>query len=154
MKFAENFSELLASFSNHHVNFMIVGGYAVNYYGYERSTSDLDIWVKSSAENLQKIGNALSALGFDNDSVAKVKKLSVSEPFLFNVGSKPDDVEVFNFVTGVKYEDAEPHKVPFTDSEKLTVYFISISDLIINKMLTGRTQDKLDVEMLQNIQKL
>jgi hypothetical protein len=54
----------------------------------------------------------------------------------------------------VKYEDAEQHKIPFNYSEQMPVYFISINDLILNKMLTGRTRDKLDVEMLQKIQKL
>jgi len=57
-------------------------------------------------------------------------------------------------VTGVKYEVAELHKILFTQSSKMPVYFISIQDLIVNKMLTDRTKDKLDVEMLKKIQKL
>nr|MBK9650994.1 hypothetical protein [Bacteroidota bacterium] len=35
--------------------------------------------------------------------------------------------------------------------DNTSIYFISISDLIVNKMLTGRTKDKLDVEELQKI---
>lgn len=154
MKFAGNFSELLSAFYKHNVDFMIVGGYAVNFHGYERNTSDLDIWVKPTKANLNKIGSAIFELGFDEDSVNTVKGFDCNKPFLFHVGSKPDDIEVFNFVTGVKYEDAEPHRIPFKDEDGLQVYFISVRDLILNKMLAGRTQDKLDVEMLQKIQKL
>lgn len=154
MRFAESFSELLAAFTKHKVDFMIVGGYAVNFHGYERNTSDLDVWVKPSQENLHKIGKALLQLGFDEASVKTVEGFNCETPFLFHVGTKPDDVEVFNFVTGVRYEDAEPHRIPFIDEAGLQVHFISIRDLIVNKMLAGRTQDKLDVEMLQKIQKL
>ncbi|MBS1622686.1 MAG: hypothetical protein JST83_01610 [Bacteroidetes bacterium] len=45
----------------------------------------------------------------------------------------------------------EPHKILFSKTQELPVYFISINDLIVNKMLTNRLQDKLDVEMLQKI---
>jgi hypothetical protein len=154
MKFGKDFEEVLAAFEKHKVNFMLVGGYAVNFYGYERNTSDLDIWVKSTEENTACIIFALSELGFDDTSLEHIRKFDLSKPFLFHIGSKPNDIEVFNFVTGVNYHDAEPHKIPFHYSPNLTVSFISIRDLISNKMLIGRTKDKLDVEMLQKIQTL
>ena len=149
-----DFSEVLMAFNDAGVNYMLVGGYAVNFHGYERNTSDLDIWVKPDTENLNKICSALTVLGFDNDAVNHVSRFNCAEPFLFHIGSKPNDVEVFNFVTGVKYDDAEPHQIDFMYADGLTVHFISVRDLIVNKMLAGRTQDKLDVEMLQRIQKL
>lgn len=113
MKFANNFSELLVVFNKHYVNYMVVGGYAVNFHGYERTTSDMDIWVKPERENLEKICSALAELNFDRDALNHIRTFNVAKPFLFHVGDKPDDVEIFNFITGVKYEDAEPHKVPF-----------------------------------------
>jgi hypothetical protein len=154
MNFEEEFKNLLSAFQRHKVNYMVVGGYAVNFHGYERTTSDLDVWVKSTPENLSLIISALRDLGFDEESLNHIHNFDLSKPFLFHIGSKPNDIEVFNFVTGVNYEDAEPHKILFDYSSKMRVYFISIRDLILNKMLTGRTQDKLDVEMLQKIQKL
>ena len=154
MNFEGEFEDVLSVFHKHDVNYMVVGGYAVNFHGYERNTSDLDIWVKSTAENLFKIASALGELGFDEISVKHIGSFDISKPFLFHIGEKPNDIEVFNFVTGVKYEDAEPHKILFNYSSQLPVYFISIRDLILNKLLTDRTKDKLDVEMLQKIQKL
>jgi|ERR1043165_3738722 hypothetical protein len=154
MTFADIFSEVLNAFNSNNVNYMVVGGYAVNFHGYERNTSDLDIWVKPSKDNLNLVVQALSKLGFEQDALNHIAYFNPSEPFLFHIGTEPDDIEVFNFVTGVKYEEAEPHKVPFLDSNGLQVYFISIRDLLVNKMLAGRSQDKLDVEMLQRIQDL
>lgn len=154
MRFSGNFEEVLAAFNRHTVNYMVVGGYAVNFHGYERNTSDLDIWVKSTKENIGVIAIALHELGFDDESIQHVQGFDINTPFLFHIGFSPHDVEVFNFVTGVKYEEAEPHRILFSTAQNLPVYFISINDLILNKMLTNRTQDKLDVEMLQRIQKL
>ena len=133
---------------------MVVGGYAVNFHGYERNTNDLDIWVKPSPENLFYIVSALKDMGFDDSSINHIERFDPEKPFLFHIGTKPEDIEVFNFVTGVKYEEAEPHKILFNYSSEIPIYFISINDLILNKMLTNRTKDKLDVEMLQRIQKL
>ena len=154
MTFDNDFENILSAFYRHHVNYMLVGGYAVNFHGYERNTSDLDIWVKSTQQNLSGIAAALKELGFDDDSIRRISEFDITSPFLFHIGSKPNDIEVFNFVTGVIYEDAEPHRILFNYSSEMAIYFISIRDLILNKMLTGRTQDKLDVEMLQKIQKL
>ena len=154
MTFSSDFQEVLIAFNRRHVNYMVVGGYAVNFHGYERNTSDLDIWVKSTKENIRAISTALTDLGFEDDSIKQLEVFDLNIPFLFHIGLSPNDVEVFNFVTGVKYEEAEPHRILFSRAENLPVYFISINDLIVNKMLTNRTQDKLDVEMLQRIQKL
>jgi predicted nucleotidyltransferase len=33
------------------VEYILVGGYAINFHGYQRFTSDLDIWLKDSLEN-------------------------------------------------------------------------------------------------------
>jgi hypothetical protein len=37
---------LLEKLINARVEFIIVGGYAVNYHGYNRTTGDLDLWIK------------------------------------------------------------------------------------------------------------
>jgi len=43
-----DFIELL---NKHHVEYLVVGGYAVGHYGYERFTGDLDVWIKISEAN-------------------------------------------------------------------------------------------------------
>jgi len=48
---------------------MVVGGYAVNFDGYERNTSDLDIWVKSTPENIYRICSALKQLNFEDEAL-------------------------------------------------------------------------------------
>ena len=37
--------EFLKSLSDHHVEYLLIGGYAVAYHGYPRTTGDMDIWI-------------------------------------------------------------------------------------------------------------
>lgn len=38
-----DFREFLKSLISNNVEFLLIGGYAVNYYGYARATADLDV---------------------------------------------------------------------------------------------------------------
>jgi hypothetical protein len=154
MIFEDIFDRVLQAFIATHVDFMIVGGFAVNYHGYSRNTSDLDIWVKSDPVNQANICMALRRLNYNEEAIAMVANLDFSKHFLFHIGDKPFDVEVFNFITGVSYETASKNKVAFKYGEGLFVNFISLNDLLVNKMLSGRNKDKIDVEELQKIEKL
>lgn len=53
--FIENHQRLLASLTNRRVNFLLVGGYAVIYHGYKRTTGDMDIWLEPSNDNKLKL---------------------------------------------------------------------------------------------------
>jgi hypothetical protein len=130
---------------------MVVGGYAVNFHGYERSTSDLDVWVKPSEENKHALYNALLHLDYPKKALEQILNLDFTKPFLFCIGNKPNDVEIFNSISGISFDEAEPHKIRFNKYDEAPVYFIGLQDLIINKMISGRTKDKLDVEELQKI---
>lgn len=151
MGIANNFEEILLAFSSAKVEFMLAGGFAVNYHGFNRSTSDLDVWVKPVEENKIKLKSALKKLKFEQNQIELLDTLNFNKPFAFSIGAEPIDVDIFNHITGVSYTEAEKNMIPFIYSKKLTVNYISLKDLIVNKMLTGRTQDKLDVEELQKI---
>ena len=59
MHIQQDFKELLELLEKHNVDYMIVGGYAVAFYGYPRFTKDIDIFFESNITNIQKIINAL-----------------------------------------------------------------------------------------------
>jgi hypothetical protein len=62
-----DFEEILHSFTKENVEFMLCGGFAVNFHGYNRSTSDLDIWVKPNENNKTKIISALLKIGYPKE---------------------------------------------------------------------------------------
>lgn len=64
MEAQKDFKELLELFNGHKVEYMIVGAYALAYYGAPRFTCDIDIFVKPALDNAQRILSALSDFGF------------------------------------------------------------------------------------------
>ena len=154
MIFPENFEELLRAFNKFQVNYMVVGAYALNFHGYNRTTSDLDIWVESSDQNKSKIHEAFHSMDLPKEMLEEFLMLDFSKSYIFRIGERPDCVEIFNAITGVKFNEAAAHKVRFEFARGLNVDFIDWRELVINKMLTGRTKDKADVEELQKILRL
>ena len=151
MIFENDYDKTIQCFNKSNVDYMIVGGYAVNFHGYSRSTTDLDIWVNPIENNKQKIYDALILLEYKKKEAELILKFDFSKPFLFRIAGIPDDIEVFNFISGVDYKTANENKILFSLPNQTPTYFISIKDLIVNKMLSGRAIDKLDVEELQKI---
>ena len=47
----QDFREFLKSLEDEGVCYLLIGGYAVGYYGYPRATADIDIWIEVSADN-------------------------------------------------------------------------------------------------------
>ena len=154
MSLAANFEEILSALVKHKVEFMLAGGYAVNFHGYNRSTSDLDVWIKPVEENKKKIYDALLRLKFPKEALRQILELDFTKPFAFTIGAEPIDIDIFNSLTGVKYKDAERNMISYKYSSVLTVQYIHLTDLIVNQMLTNRNKDRVDVEELQKISKL
>lgn len=59
-----DFKELLALFNAHHVEYMIVGAYALAFHGAPRYTGALDLLVKADPDNAQRILKVLEEFGF------------------------------------------------------------------------------------------
>ncbi|MDZ7772401.1 MAG: hypothetical protein U5K31_06650 [Balneolaceae bacterium] len=82
-----------------------------------------------------------------------LSQLDFKKPFAIRLGEEPIQVDVFNAITGVDYQEASKNSILFEISEGLEVNFLGFNELVINKMLTGRLRDKADVDELQRIKK-
>ncbi|MFN9977775.1 MAG: hypothetical protein ACK58T_48495, partial [Phycisphaerae bacterium] len=55
---------LLNEFNRNGVRYTTVGGFAVNHYGYSRTTADVDMYLEDTEENRKKSIDALEQLGY------------------------------------------------------------------------------------------
>lgn len=53
-----DFKEFLKLLNEYKVEYLLVGGYAVGYYGYPRATADMDIWIAMQPKNAEKMDAA------------------------------------------------------------------------------------------------
>jgi len=54
-----DFKEFLQLLNAHDVQYLLIGGYAVGYYGYPRPTSNMDIWIAVHLDNAEKVVTVL-----------------------------------------------------------------------------------------------
>jgi hypothetical protein len=66
-----NFLDMLAALSAESAEFLVVGAFAVIYHGLTRSTGDLDIWIRRSPENAQRVWTALAQFGAPLDILSR-----------------------------------------------------------------------------------
>lgn len=145
---------LLKEFNNNKVEYMVVGGYAVNFHGYRRTTGDVDIWIKpENGENKKKIIQSLRNLQVEEEALQQLQTLNFEQPVVFMDGEEPFKIDFMTHISGVQFDEAWKLKTVAT-LDNVDVPFIHLKHLIISKLSTGRAQDKVDVEQLQKIQSL
>jgi len=61
---SEDLKEFLRFLNEERVDYLLIGGWAVGYHGYPRLTQDMDVWIKVSDENIQRLLSSLERFGF------------------------------------------------------------------------------------------
>jgi hypothetical protein len=132
--------------NDHNVRYLLIGGYAVGYHGYVRATADLDIWIKRSRPNSERIVKALREFGFDVDRLSA--DLFLEEEQVIGMGLPPIRIEVLTSITGVEFDKCYETKIKGTWDD-LSVNIISLEKLKQNKRASGRYKDLNDLEHLE-----
>jgi predicted nucleotidyltransferase len=149
--FLEEHRNLITELLEDDVDFILIGGYAVNYHGYNRTTGDLDVWIKpDNGDNKRKLLNWLVKYGIEEESLNAIGQLDFTQPLVFSIGEEPYKTDFLTRVSGVTYDEADSEKIMHSH-EGVLIPFINLNHLILTKMSTGRGKDKVDVEMLQKV---
>nr|MDQ6903927.1 hypothetical protein [Bacteroidota bacterium] len=61
--FDEDLIDFWRSLNSNDVQYIMIGGFAVNLHGFSRTTGDLDIWLKDDRSNRINLGKALEQFG-------------------------------------------------------------------------------------------
>lgn len=145
---------LLIELNKLNVQYIIVGGYAVNYHGYRRTTGDIDIWVKpDNGINKKNIIKCLRNLKVAKDKLKQLAEIDFTKPVVFIDGEEPFKIDFMTHISGVKFNEAWEEKI-ITVLDGIEVPFIHLNHLVLSKITTGRAQDKIDIEILQKIQRI
>ena len=145
-----DYMDMLKCLNKAELDYIMVGGWAVNMYGYVRATVDLDIWILADAENARRVYTALVEFGAP---VAEMKPDDFAEyGMIFQIGVAPCRIDIISKISGVSYLDAVQRAVPKT-IDGVEVRVISLEDLIANKKASGRAKDIADVEVLEGLRK-
>ena len=139
--------DLLSAFNEHGVEYVIVGGHAVNAYTQARLTKDLDIFIRSSKENGEAVYKALARFGAPLNDVTP-SDFSGQPDQIFQIGIEPSRVDILQSIPGVSFEEVWQGAM-MGEVEGIPVRFISREHLIANKIAAGRPRDLGDVDELR-----
>lgn len=141
-----DFKDLLSTFNDHGVEYLVVGGHALAAHGLIRATKDLDVFVRPHPDNAPRVFRALAAFGAP---LADLTVADLEQPgLIFQIGLPPVRVDVLTAIDAVRFDEAYAARVE-AELGGVSVPVISRRHLIANKKSAGRKQDLADVEWLE-----
>lgn len=141
----EDFREFLRLLNDHGVEYLLIGGYAVGYHGYPRTTADLDVWVAIDSSNATKLVDVFSDFGMRSAELNPT--LFMTPGTIVRMGLAPVRIEVLNEIDGVDFDRCKDRSVT-ADMDGIPVPLIALADLRANKLASGRHKDLDDLEHL------
>lgn len=149
--------ELFATLARNEVDYVTIGGIAIQAHGGQRLTQDLDIAIATSSGNLERLANALAEvdariLGPDGQrsrSAPTASLLGSSDQWhLITVHGLLDVVTLPAHLGSFEDVRARAHETPLGE---LTVPIAHRQDLLNMKRAAGRPQDLADVQLLESL---
>lgn len=141
-----DFREFLKLLNAARVEYLLIGGYAVGYYGYSRATLDMDVWIAVRPRNAKKMAVVMSGFGFPKGSLDESVFLEKGK--ILRLGLPPVRLEILTDISGVTFDDCYARKNRVTLAG-IKVNLIGFDDLLRNKAASGRHKDLDDLERLR-----
>jgi nicotinic acid phosphoribosyltransferase len=108
--------------------------------------------LEPSNENKSKLLEALKTLDFQEEDLIYLAQLNFKEHQVFSIGSEPYKIDFLTKINQISFENVAPNVV-FGEFEGMKLPIISLNDLILSKINTGRTKDNADIQELKKIKK-
>lgn len=159
MEISGFYREVIEKFNENGVEFLLVGGLAVGFYGYARYTGDMDLWINPSQQNLARLGKSLSDLKYTQDVIDEIlTSRPVDHPTPIRLFSEDDQLKI-DLMTSILYEpltfSACRERAVSYDLGGHVLPVIGIRDLIEIKRnvkrYDGNLKDLVDAEELLKI---
>lgn len=144
--------EFFSILNRNEVEYLVIGGAAVNIHGYSRATGDLDIWYNPTRKNFLVLLKSINEFGFDTTELSKVTEIE-SKGFI-RLPLQSFYLELLGIIDGkMKFEDV--FKKVFTfDLDGVNVKVIGYDELIQNKLMARRAKDLEDITQLERAKEL
>ncbi|MGA2318377.1 MAG: hypothetical protein ABSG71_18655 [Thermodesulfobacteriota bacterium] len=156
------FKKLFSSLNKASIKYMVAGGIAVNLYGIERATADVDIVLDLEKRNLSKFIKVAEKLGLrpkipvkleDFFDPRKRKSWRVDKGMLvFSLYDPKNPFFLIDIFTEIPFDFDDVYKqrrkIKF---EEISIPVIPIKELIGMKEKSDRSQDRADVFYLKKI---
>jgi hypothetical protein len=145
MELAPDFDEFFGSLIAHDVEFLIVGAYALAFHGAPRFTGDIDVFIRPTTANAERLLAAIAAFGFPS---AGLRPDDLTSPDrVLRMGVEPVQIHVMSAISGVTWDEAWAGRQSGRCGSR-DLPFIGRREFVANKRAAGRLKDLADIEAL------
>lgn len=109
MQLPPDFKEFLQLLNDQQVEYLLVGGYAVAYYGYPRATGDIDFWLAVEPVNATRLVAVLDTFGFGSSAITP--DVFLQDNKIVQMGVPPMRIDLFTTLSGVSFADCFTRRV-------------------------------------------
>jgi hypothetical protein len=137
--------DVFASFQQHNVRYIVIGGIAAVLYGVPRATFDLDILIDANPDNAKKLLDALADAKLGTAALITPAELLSKEITIFKDRVR---IDVQTSTPGLTFDRAWERRETM-EYQKQKFFVVSREDLIASKRAAGRPVDLEDVRLLE-----
>ena len=141
------------SLNAHGVRYIMVGGFATRFHGFNRNTDDLDLWLEDSLQNRKKLRESFIELGYGDFPTLETMEFLpgwtsfyIGNMIELDIMTKMKGLEDYTFDQCLSIASV-------AELEGMIVPFLHINQLIVNKKAVNRPKDQVDVIELEKIKR-
>ena len=146
MPLSRDLREFIECLSSNGVEYLVVGALAVSWHGFPRYSADIDLLLRPTRPNAERVLTALAQFGFGGLDISVADLMLPGK--VIQLGYEPNRIDLMTSITGVTFDDAWADRAP-GQLDDLPVDFIGRASLLRNKDATGRAKDRIDAEELR-----
>ena len=135
------------------VRYIMVGGLATRFHGYNRVTDDLDMWIDDTLENRQNLRKAFIELEYGDFKSLEIMQFVPGWTSFYAAGLVLDIMTEMKGLENLTFEECYRMAL-VEDINEVKVPFLHINHLIANKKVVNRLKDQIDVIYLEKIKQL
>ena len=139
--------------NDNHVRYIMVGGLATRFHGYNRTTDDLDLWLEDTLTNRQNFRKALKEQEYGDFPSIETMKFVPGWTSFYAAGIVLDIMTEMKGLEDISFNGCFD-LAPVADLNGVPVKFLHINHLLQNKKAVNRPKDQVDVIYLEKIKQL
>lgn len=145
--FNRDFLDVLLALNEAEVDYLVVGAHAMALHGVPRATGDLDLLVRPSPRNAERVLAALHAFGAPLEAHGVTRSDFENPGNVYQIGLPPRRIDLLTSISGVDFDRAWDSRQK-VEIAGLEVAFLGREALLANKKASGREKDLADVRLL------
>jgi hypothetical protein len=146
MKLQKDLREFIELLNSHDVDYLVAGAFSLAFHGLARATGDIDLFIRRSQANADKLWAVLNDFGFGE--VGLDRDAFLEPQTVIQLGVAPHRIDLLTDIDAVSFDEAWlAREIAVLDD--LPVPMLSKKLLIANKLAVGRPQDIADVARLR-----